>query len=212
MDSNNLWLSIPAADYEAHMGSAGTKQLGLLANLFDRVLSTFHPRSVAVLGCATGNGFDRIGIECLDRLVAVDINPEYTNIVRERYSSRIPCLEIVNADICDCELPRESFDLIWCGLFFEHVAPATVLPKLKCWMKQGGVLATVLQLPTNASEVVSDTGVESVKLLAPHTQLVAPTAFKELAGKHGFTELETETATIEGGKSFYLAVFRLSGD
>ncbi len=204
---HNPWLSIPAVDYEAHMGSAGTKQLGLLADLFERTIKSFHPKSLMVLGCATGNGFDRIDPGRLDRLVALDINPEYTDIVRQRHAATIPNLEIVNKDVCECEFTEHSFDLIWCGLFFEHVDPTVVLPKIKKWLIPSGLLATVIQLPAE-SGVVSSTGVESIKLLAKSTRLVESEALGTITKDLGFSQLESDSVSIEGGKSFKFLVYR----
>jgi hypothetical protein len=57
---NSPWLDVPLADYEGHMALPGIEQAQLLSDIFAGVLAKFSPRSVAVIGCAGGNGFDRI--------------------------------------------------------------------------------------------------------------------------------------------------------
>jgi hypothetical protein len=37
--NRNPWLSIPASDYEAHMGDSGAKQLTLLSGAFKELLA-----------------------------------------------------------------------------------------------------------------------------------------------------------------------------
>jgi hypothetical protein len=71
------WLAIPLEDYEGHMGSAGVRQLTVLAELFGCVLDRCSPESVAVLGVAGGNGLEQIDSTVTKRIVGVDINPRY---------------------------------------------------------------------------------------------------------------------------------------
>jgi hypothetical protein len=58
MSADNPWLTIPLADYEAHMALPQVGQAQLLADLFAAELRERSPSSVAVLGCAGGNGFE----------------------------------------------------------------------------------------------------------------------------------------------------------
>jgi hypothetical protein len=74
-NSDNPWLSIPAADYEAHMASPEVGQLQFLNAVFKETLARQRPKSLLVPGCATGNGFEHIDFTVTRRIVAVDINP-----------------------------------------------------------------------------------------------------------------------------------------
>ncbi len=67
------WLDIPLADYEGHMALPGVGQAEMLATLFAQLLATWTPVSAAVIGCAGGNGFDRVRVEITKRLVGIDI-------------------------------------------------------------------------------------------------------------------------------------------
>src|SRR5438046_1827051 len=74
--ATNPGLTIPAADYEGHMGEAGVDEAGPLRAIFEDVYRTVRPRRAAVLGCGPGGGLDVIDPACTDRLVGVDLNPE----------------------------------------------------------------------------------------------------------------------------------------
>lgn len=54
----NPWLAIPLADYEGHMALPAVGQARMLADLFESLLREFLPQSVAIIGCAGGNGFE----------------------------------------------------------------------------------------------------------------------------------------------------------
>src|SRR5215831_4846669 len=69
---SNPWLTVPLTDYERHMASPEVGQLRFLSDLFAESLECFHPRSVAVLGIAGGNGLDRIDPGVTQRIVGFD--------------------------------------------------------------------------------------------------------------------------------------------
>ena len=56
----NPWLRIPASDYEAHMALPQVSQTQALNKLMASSLAQYTPRSLAVIGCTTGNGFEHI--------------------------------------------------------------------------------------------------------------------------------------------------------
>src|SRR5712664_384468 len=76
------WHDIPLADYEGHMGSPQVAQAPLLAATFADLLKKHVPRSVAILGCSGGNGFERIRTAEVTRVVGVDINSGYIERLR----------------------------------------------------------------------------------------------------------------------------------
>ena len=207
--SPNPWLSIPAADYEAHMGPAGAQQLEFLSEVFKNQLDNVRPETVAVLGCATGNGFEHIQAEVTNLVVGIDINPEYLDVARERFKEQSWDLQLFCSDIKNIELEPRSFDLVSCGLFFEHADPSMVIAKVFRWLKPRGVLSTVVQLPSDTGESVSDTGIKSVKLLEPVAKLVAPDILTDLAESAGLQLQNATTTTLSTGKSFRVLTYRM---
>jgi SAM-dependent methyltransferase len=202
---------VPAADYEGHMGSPGVRQLEFLSRVFGELVGEFDPESLLLLGCATGNGLERLGPGRLRRLVGLDINPEYLEICRERYAGRIPGLELVRADFASFDLEPASIDFVHAALFFEYVEPAAALTKISRWLRPRGILAAVLQLPHGSGGNVSETEFEGVKVLEPAIRLVDPGIFVRLAREAGFAEIRSSRETLESGKAFFVGVYRLEG-
>jgi SAM-dependent methyltransferase len=205
----NPWLSIPASDYEGHMGSPGVAQLDFLGGVFGDLLSEFEPSSLIILGCATGNGLERVEAGRVSRIIALDINKEYVNVCRERFAAKLRGLEPVCADIASFELEPESLDCILAALFLEYVDPALVVEKASRWLKRRGILAVVLQLPDEVHGKVSESRYVSLRRLEPAMRLVDPARFTGLVRRHGFSEVRSEPATLESGKQFYIGVYRL---
>ena len=73
----NPWFDIPLAEYEGHMSLPEVAQAQLLGNVFEGMLKKYIPKSVAIIGCAGGNGLERISTDITNRVVAVDLNALY---------------------------------------------------------------------------------------------------------------------------------------
>src|SRR5262245_12932853 len=96
---SNPWLAIPLAEYEAHMALPEIGQAQWLADELELSVRQHSPKSVSVIGCAGGNGFDRLTGSVIERVVGIDINARYVEAVRSRFGGRIPGLELHVADI-----------------------------------------------------------------------------------------------------------------
>jgi SAM-dependent methyltransferase len=204
----NPWLAIPAADYEAHMGSPQVGQAQALARILADALAEWAPRALAILGCATGNGFEHIDPERTQRIVGVDLNGRYLDILRERHGCRLSGLELVQADIARCAFNPGSFDLIHAALLFEYLQPAEVLPRMAGWLRPGGVLSVVLQRPSATSAMVSETPYTSLRALASIMALVDPGEFSRLACDNGLDRLRSWEMQLPLGKRFHVAYYR----
>ena len=191
------------------MGSPGVRQLEFLSGVFGALIAEFEPAAVAVLGCATGNGFERVRPERVRRLVGLDINREYLDLCRERYAKRIPGLEFTCEDIVSFELEPRAMDFIHAALFLEYVDPAIVIEKASRWLKSRGIFATVLQLPSESCGAVSDTGFTSLKTLEPVITLVEPEQLERILQRHGFSRVKSARKALESGKEFFVGVYRL---
>src|SRR5690242_11821636 len=107
----NPWLDIPLSDYEGHMSMPAIGQATMLAEQLVTLVARFHPSDVAVVGCAGGNGFDRLG--SLERLVGVDINPRYIDLAASRYADKVTGLELYVGDIQQEQQLFQPVDLIY---------------------------------------------------------------------------------------------------
>jgi len=203
-DSVNPWLTIPAADYEGHMGSPEVGQLAFLSEVFRDALNAYQPRCLLVVGCATGNGFEHIDRDRCEGVVAVDINPEYLSVLKTRFPDA--AIQTRCEDVATCEFDTASFDLIHCALIFEYVDPSSVVGKLARWLRPGGVLVVVLQLPHDNAAAVSATPYSSLRRLEPIMRLVDPGEFAALARDAGLTQLRSDVRTLDSGKRFHVFV------
>jgi len=125
-EMNNPWLNVSLADYEGHMALPGIEQAQLLSDIFADVLARFSPCSVAVVGCAGGNGFDRIPPAIL-RVVGVDLNPHFVAETEARFGDRIENLELMVGDIQSHKVRFAPVDLIFLGLILDYVNAESVL-------------------------------------------------------------------------------------
>jgi len=210
-ESANPWLSIPAADYEGHMSHFDVRQLQFLNCVFREILGRFHPGSIAVLGCSTGNGFEHIDTTITRCVIGIDINPEYLRVLQSRFAQQIPGLKLLCSDITECELEPRSIDLVHCALVLEYVEPTIVIEKAASWLRPGGCMSVVLQLASPGRDKVTDTGFESVKRLQPVMRLVEPDELGRIAGTAGLRETSSRVDTLESGKQFHVGLYEKAG-
>jgi trans-aconitate methyltransferase len=182
-------------------------QLSFLGDVLKESPGKYDSRSFAYLGCSTGNGLEYIRNDKTHKVTAIDINPEYLSILRNRYQHKIPNLEIVETDLNDYQGNGQRYSLIFAGLLFEYLDPGPLLRKISTWLESAGVMVVVLQLQDKHVKKVSDTPYSSLKRLDPFMKLISDQNFKLLAKKSGMKELEGKRFTLESGKSFYVGVF-----
>lgn len=200
----NPWLAIPLADYEAHMALPEVGQAALLADLLAEAIARHAPRSVAVLGCAGGNGFDRVPADI--RLVGVDVNAHYVATAHDRHRSR-DGLELYVGDIAADDLPFAPVDLAFAGLLFEHVDVDAALGRIAAKLAPGGVLVAVLQLPAQVGEI-TPSPYRSLAALAPTMRLVEPATLVSAAQALCYSVLHAGIETASGGKQFAVQTYR----
>lgn len=191
------------------MSNPDVNQSSFLARAFERALELHDCSTVALLGCATGNGLQHVKRGRTDRVTAVDINPEYLEVLRQRHASRIPGLEVLQDDLERCELERQAYSLIFAGLVFEYVRPPTLLQKIARWLQVNGVLVAVLQLSAKGAQV-TETPYASLKSLDSVMSLVPPERFRVAARGVGLAAIAEETVVLETGKSFYVGTYEAS--
>lgn len=201
------WLDIPLADYEGHMALPGVGQAEMLATQFAQLLVTWAPESAAVIGCAGGNGFDRVRVEITARLVGIDINPQYVQELAYRYAARIPGLELYVRDIQEPLGAIRPVQLVYAALVMEYVEPVAALHNLGPLCAPDAILAIVLQLPA-ATAPISESPFTRLKDLAPALQLVAPERLAVMAAEQGFALLATRQLSLSSGREFALQLYR----
>jgi len=205
MSADNPWLTIPLADYEAHMALPQVGQAQLLADLFAAELRARSPASVAVLGCAGGNCFEHAPAAL--RVVGVDVNGDYVAAARARFAHRLPRLELHVADLERTQLELEPVELVFAALVLEYVEPEVVLDRISRWLAPSGTLTTVLQLPGADSPEITPSPFTSLARLAPRLRLLAPERLAQIAARSDLRTLDAHTVTATGGKRFAVQSF-----
>jgi trans-aconitate methyltransferase len=184
-------------------------QSPLIADQLNTLIRTYSPSSVAIAGCAGGNGFDYLVGSRTRRVVGVDINPEYIEQARRRYAERIPGLELYTTDIQSSALIFHPVDLIYAALLFEYVDLAQTMSSLRHHCNTDGILAVMSQLPHETVTHVSPSPYTSLQRLAPGMRLVPQLELQRLARQVGFSLEHSRVISSPGGKRFCVDEFRL---
>ena len=204
----NPWLSIPAVDYEGHMGPAGADQLAPLARIFGEIVAAARPPSIALLGCATGNGLEAVDPAVTSRVVGIDVNPEYLALARRRHAALGGALDLRCGDLLTCALEPAAFALVHAALVFEHLDPAALAARIAGWLAEDGLCSVVLQLAARgAAPPVSPTGVSSLQALAAPRRLVSPPELARLFAGHGLAERRAWQVPLRDGQAFHVAIY-----
>lgn len=187
-------------------------QAQMLANVFDALLKQYRPRSVAVVGCSGGNGFERIDNDVTERVVGVDLNEQYLEELRCRFQRRIPGLELYLGDIQAEGIAFEPVELVFAGLILEYVDVDVVLKRLRALLHPDGILGTVIQLPHQEIALVTPSPCTSLGALGAFMRLVSPERVRSAALVHGYQEVQSDCMESPGGKRFQLQTFRRAPD
>jgi len=183
-------------------------QAQMLADEFESLLRDYGPRSVAILGCSGGNGFDRIPSNVTTRVVGVDINPAYIEETRRRFSGRFRSLELYTGDIQTAQVAFDPVEMIFAGLVFEYMDLDVALTKVARLITRGGTLGAILQLPSAALPAVTSSPFQSLQSLAPVMRLIRPEQLQAAAEAAQFVQLSSRCIELPSGKRFQTQIFR----
>ena len=190
------------------MALSEVAQAQALSNLMASALTTYTPLSLAVVGCATGNGFEHINAAHTKRVVGIDINPDYLKILENRLGGNIPHLELITADITAPDFSIDPVAMVFAGLVFEYVDVLLALRRIAQCLTAGGLLLAVLQKPSSESAPVTPTRYKSLERLSPIMNLVSPMAFSNACGSVGLQEMGSDTIPLKRGKAFFVGCYR----
>lgn len=204
----NPWLTIPAADYDGHMGPDHADQLGPLSEVFAEVYRETRPARLAFLGCATGNGLEHVDPAITERAIAIDLNPEYVAVTRARHAALGAALEVRCADVCSCDLPAEAFDLIHAALLFEYVEVPLFAARIAGWLAPGGTCAAVLQVHPPTTAALTPSPYHSFAPLRSFVRLVAPEQLAASFAQHGLHQVRGWSVPLKGDKQLAVGLFR----
>jgi cyclopropane fatty-acyl-phospholipid synthase-like methyltransferase len=201
------WLSIPLEEYEGHMALPEIGQAQMLAGELEFAVRRYSPKSIAIIGCAGGNGLDRLVGNRIERVVGIDINPAYVEMVSRRFQSRISGLELHVADIQSVLPQIASVDLIFAALILEYVDIAGTMRSLQTLCAADGALVVIVQAAGQNVEKTSPSPYKSIQLLAPAMRLVDVDDVKQQAMAAGFSPASSRVVSLRSGKDFVILCF-----
>lgn len=205
---NNPWLNIPLTDYEGHMALQGIEQAQMLSDIFAEAIAKFQPQSIAIIGSAGGNGFERIP-PTVSRVVGVDLNPHFVAETKTRFENKFENLELIVGDIQKSWISFAPVDLIFLGLVLEYVDVDLVLAKTPSLLRTKGHIVTVLQLPTNGYQQVTPSPFKSLRQVGTIMRYVEPNLVQTSLEASGYTKIDSRIVTSQGGKQFQVQEFEL---
>jgi hypothetical protein len=203
---SNPWLSVPLSDYEGHMKSAKVQQLDALSELFAKALAYCRPSSVAVLGIAGGNGLEQIDPGITKRVVGLDINASYLNVVRQRYA-QMSGLQLFCVDLAEQAVDVEPVQLVHAALVFEHAGVGRYLKNALSLVAHNGFLSVVLQLPSEIEQGVSPSEFSTVQNLKSRFSLIDPQWLQKAIEQCSFKLDEQVEYLLPAGKRLWMGIF-----
>lgn len=195
------WQQIPYSDYEKHMKNQDVYQLQTLNQIFDKHLRAFQPKTILVLGCGGGNGFEHIDDHVTKRVIGLDINEKYLEICRNLYSGRGYALDLISCDFEGSDFDDIKIDYISCALFLEYVDIGQSLIKIHQMLNFDAILNIVIQRSNNIS-FVSKTQVESLNVLESIAKEIDEDDFEQTLFQRGFQIASKEIIRLPNGKEF----------
>jgi len=203
---SNPWLKIPPGDYEGHMSHPDVGQAEVLSRITGDILEEFQPEHFAILGCSTGNGLEHVRNEITRHIYAIDIQPEYIAIVREKFAP-LKGLHCIILDIDREELPFQNIDLFHAALVLEYVSIEPALRKMSGTLKTSGILSVVIQENINTPHV-SPTLFTSLTQLNTITKAVDENDLNRMAESYGMGLIRCREMEIRKGKLFRHIIYQ----
>lgn len=200
----NPWLDISSDDYENHMKAVG--QLQILQNEFKLSIEQHNPKTLIVLGAATGNGFQFINNKITQKVHAIDINPDFLKILKYRYEEAIRGLTTHICNIDESPPEISDSDLIFAALVFEYTDISRSVENVSKMIVRNGNLVAILQ-KNSGSDFVSKSSYKSLAKLSGFSEEVDIDNFIKMAGKSRLKLVSHSTIDVSLGKYFVKLVF-----
>lgn len=203
----NPWCEVDLRDYEGHMALPCVGQAAMLARELRHAVERTRPKSVALVGCAGGNGLDGIAGLGLERVVCVDVNPRFMEALQRRYSGKIQGLE---CHCCELELFRcaAPVELVFAGLIFEYTRLDEALDSIARLLAAGGHLFGVVQMAApGISTVTASPYARALSSVGEAFNYISPGILAGTAARGALREREQRIVTLDSGKSFAVLEF-----
>ncbi len=119
--NRNPWEDLLLEDYENHMRLDNIRQLQALNNIIKEQLYRYDARTVIILGIAGGNGLEHVDPSRLETVYGIDINQDYLDTCRIRFSGLGDTLILKKLDLIDEGVVLPEADLLIADLIIEYI-------------------------------------------------------------------------------------------
>lgn len=183
-------------------------QTQALAQIFKEIYDATEPRSIAILGCTTGNGLECIRPGITRGVVGVDLNEQFLAITRERFGNQGYALELFAGDMLTVDFGR-GFDWIHAALVFEYVDPAALIKAAAMRLSDVGLFSVVLQQHPDHGQTasVTPTGITSLEPLGDVIEIREMRTIEWHFRERGIILKERWDVPLPNNKSFDVGVF-----
>jgi SAM-dependent methyltransferase len=189
------------------MATPEVGQAALLADEFKLALGTVRPQSLALIGCAGGNGLDALIGMAIGPVVCVDINSSYLDKLRSRYGGKIPKLQTICTEV-ETFAFQQPLDLIFGGLIFEYTRLDEALSALSRTLRRGGKLVALVQVKSiGVATVSSSPYAGTLTEVGAAFTYIDPDTMSSLAAARGLNETGRKVRTLASGKSFTITEY-----
>ncbi|MFH2095931.1 MAG: class I SAM-dependent methyltransferase [Bacteroidota bacterium] len=154
------------------MSDPAVMQLRILSEITRDALEKYRPATLAVFGCAGGNGFEHIDPGITIAVHGVDINREYLKATCERYGQSIPGLQLHSLDLDTETIPFRNIDLGIAALVLEYLDVGIAIGKMAGTLQKGGILLIVLVNYSEGSSFVSPGKYKSLQQLSTISKII----------------------------------------
>lgn len=195
----NPWEKIALDDYEGHMSLPNVKQLQVLSQIMKEQIDEYAIRTLAVLGVAGGNGLEHVAPEKINLVYGIDVNEEYLNACKKRFSELKDHLVLMKLDLLDETQKLPPVDLVIADLLVEYIGvdlftrhiSASGPAYVSCAIQQNEKESFVSESPyTNVFSGISEL----------HSD-IQPDSLSESLEKAGYAQVLSKKYSLPNGKS-----------
>lgn len=189
------------------MAHPEVRQAELLADALEQAVRELEPETIAIVGCAGGNGLDRLIPLSLKRVIALDINADYVQQTEQRFRSSLPQLATIVANAEELSGLFEPVELVYAALILEYVDVSRATQSLSSCCADGGYVLFVTQIESHHA-TVSNTPYASLSTLASAFSFVDFESLKELCLQNHLNLVQSKRLHSVGGKGFQATLFK----
>lgn len=196
----NPFLEIPLEIYEKHMSLDSVYQLQTLNEIMHDQLNRYDVSTYMILGVAGGNGLEHIDISKIDVVYGVDINSQYLETCRQRYSYLGSHFKEICANLTELTASLPKSELIIANLFIEYIGYEAFI----CHMKKANpkYISVVIQINTD-DEFVSDSPyLHTFDRVAEVHHQMEETELKHSLSRISYSCILNEEYSLPNGKLF----------